>query len=328
MNRIFIVTTLATALFLMASQAFAANDMVRSGQNIVVEEGETVKNVVVIGGSVKVKGNAKDVVAIGGRIDVQGQIRNAVAIGGSARVSGKTRDVAAIGGNVYLEAGAEVKDVLSIGGHIVTDSTAIISGDVMEVGNIQGLKAILPPIARRAFTPEGRDKISGFLFFAKIIYKITVALVVIALGALLMIFFLRHIESISHNARNSIWQSVLIGLFGLICVGPLMVLIGITIIGIPLVPLVGLAAFVAMFLGYIAVTLVIGKEIPLKIKGKSPILELAIGAIILALVNQIPYLGWLTLSAAIALGFGAVLTSKFGTVRIETVRENGEAQAS
>ena len=145
----------------------------------------------------------------------------------------------------------------------------------------------------------------------------------IALGALLITFLPRHVENVSYTLRNSIWQSVLIGLCGLICIVPLMVVIGITIIGIPLLPLIGLVAFVAMFLGYIAVTLVIGKEIPLKIKEKSPILELAIGAIILALVNQIPYLGWLTLSAAIALGFGAVLTSKFGTVR-----ENGEAQAS
>ncbi len=144
----------------------------------------------------------------------------------------------------------------------------------------------------------------------------------IALGALLITFLPRHVENVSYTLRNSLWQSVLIGLCGLICIVPLMVLIGITIIGIPLLPLIGLAASVAMFLGYIAITLVIGKEIPLKIKEKSPILELAIGLIMLTLVNQIPYFGWFTLSVALVLGFGAVLTSKFGTVRTEEVREN------
>ena len=57
-------------------------------------------------------------------------------------------------------------------------------------------------------------------------------------------------------------------------------------------------------------------------------MELAIGLIILALVNHIPYLGWFTLSSALVLGFGAVLTSKFGTVRTEEVKENGETQVS
>ncbi len=81
--------------------------------SLTVEEHESVREVVVIGGSLEVLGEIDgDAVAVGGSVDVQGEVEGSVtAVGGSVSLSPEAvvdGDVAAIGGAVHRELGAEV----------------------------------------------------------------------------------------------------------------------------------------------------------------------------------------------------------------------------
>ncbi len=79
-------------------------EIVRMGQDVVIEAGETVEEVVVIGGD----------------LEVRGQVEG---------------DAVAVGGSVMLGPGAMVGgDAVSVGGSLDIDPGAIVEGDEVEVG--------------------------------------------------------------------------------------------------------------------------------------------------------------------------------------------------
>ena len=93
------------------------------GSSVTVNENETVREVVVIGGNVKVHG------------EVRG---DAAAVGGSTWVDGVVRGSAiSVGGSVNLSPGAVVRgDVVSVGGGINGLDQAEVHGEVVEVAFI------------------------------------------------------------------------------------------------------------------------------------------------------------------------------------------------
>lgn len=90
---------------------------------------------------------ANDKVRFGGDVvvDEGTEVKDAVAVGGSVTVNGKVRDSAvAVGGSVILGRNAVVgKDVVSVGGAVKQEQGSKIHGDVVEV-NIPGVSAIIP----------------------------------------------------------------------------------------------------------------------------------------------------------------------------------------
>jgi hypothetical protein len=164
-------------------------------------------------------------------------------------------------------------------------------------------------------------QLAGALAAAKvvigIIYKIIVVLVLLALGALVVTFLPTRFDAIARTVRHDPWRSAGVGVLGFLCIVPLMILVAITLIGIPLIPLIGIAIVVSIFLGYLAVSATIGRELPLDAKWKTTFWTLALGIVILTLVNAIPFIGWLTWMATMVVGFGATLLSRFGRVQRE-----------
>ncbi len=102
---------------------------------------------------------------------------------------------------------------------------------------------------------------------------------------------------------------------------PLMILLAITIIGIPLVIIEILFLALAGILGYSGITLLIGERIIGAASGKTtnPLGAVAIGVLIVGLIGLVPIIGGLISLTVFILAIGAVLVTRFGSHDPEVV---------
>jgi hypothetical protein len=108
------------------------------------------------------------------------------------------------------------------------------------------------------------------------------------------------------------WKSTLTRLLGIAATPVLVLLLVVTIIGIPLVAVVALLVLAAGVLGFTALSFHVGRSLPLRVQQSAWVLQLAIGTAIVVLVTQIPIVGGLAWIAAALITFGAALRSRFG----------------
>lgn len=254
---------------------------------------------------------ARDVVALRGSIKVEAgaQVRDAVAVLGSVILEpgAQAREAVAIGGDVRLQAGAEVeKDAVSVGGDIVRDAGAEIGGDEVSVG-VPALSGLATLAGSRALF--GRHE-SPVLLVGQTLAKY---LVYFALGLLALALFPRRVDAVSSSFTAHPWKSVFTGLLGVVVLPLLAVLLIATVIGIPLVPVLGIIVLAAGVMGFTALAFYIGRALPLRLERGTSVLQLAIGTAIVVLITAIPLLGWMAWVAAALLTFGAVLRSRFGS---------------
>ncbi len=106
----------------------ASPDAVQMGRRLVVEEGRHVGDAVCVGCAIEVHGTVdRDAVAFGGSITVypNGQVR---------------RDAVSVGGSLHLQEGASVsRDALAIGGHVQRDPAAFVGRETHQQSFIPGL---------------------------------------------------------------------------------------------------------------------------------------------------------------------------------------------
>ncbi len=132
------------------------------------------------------------------------------------------------------------------------------------------------------------------------------------IGALFLAFLPKPVERMRNVINSQPWNTLLIGVLGLSVLFGLVPITGLTIVGIPLLPFLFLAIIVLWTLGYllggysVAMWLwnAFGGEEPQKIISKLLVLAAAITAI--AILNFIPFIGWLVNYALVLLGLGAM----------------------
>jgi hypothetical protein len=267
----------------------------------------------VVHGDVVVHANqpARDIVAIRGSIKVEpgAEVRDAVAVLGSVLLEpgARAREVVAIGGDVRLGPGAMVdQDAVSVGGDVVRDAGAEIGGEEVSVGvpALSGLAGIVG--SRMMF---GREHSPVFVV-AQTLAKF---LVYFALGLLALSLFPRRVDAVSASFTIHPWKSVFTGLLGVVVLPLLTILLVATIIGIPLVAVLGLLVLAAGILGFTALAFHIGRALPIELKRGTIVLQLALGTAIVVLVTAIPFLGGMAWVAAALLVFGAALRSRLGS---------------
>jgi hypothetical protein len=250
---------------------------------------------------------AKDRVRIGGDVVVEKgmTVKDAVAVGGNVTVNGVVNESAvAVGGSVFLGPNAIVrKDVVAVGGVIQKGEGARIGGDIVEL-SIPGLAAIMP------FFME--ETSFGWL----VAFEIITFAGLLALALLIVALLPGPFDLISNSVRQNTLKVVLCGILGAIVVIPLAIFLVITVIGIPLVVLEVVLVGCAMFVGYIAMALLIGDRIAAALKrpGLNILWMTSIGLVILWVIGWVPFLGPTVKSAATVLGFGAVLVTIFSSL--------------
>ncbi len=282
-----------------------------------------------------------EVVNIGGGVDVPADTMvegDVVAIGGSADVKGYVKGtVVAIGGNVYARPGSTIDgDAVAIGGTVVKEGDAHLGGSLVNGPLLPGglISRIVKGLADqegahwfviwpfRVLRPLGRagQFLSNLLFWAIV-------------TGILVLLFPRRLEVMAGALPEAPGRAAAYGIGGffvtsagtvmaLMVGAALCVILAMTVIGIPLIPVVGiglvglilLLPFLAL-LGTVAVWLSLGRAAAARTGLREPrtIWAALLGLLIIAIPTVIPGLGPLIGVTLLVFGFGVALMTGMGS---------------
>jgi len=93
---------------------------------------------------------------------------------------------------------------------------------------------------------------------------------------------------------------------------PVLFLLAVTIIGIPLIPVVVMLLIAVLLFGVTVSALWLGERIPILGENKTPLKAVALGSAVFVIVGLIPRIGTLAIFLAALVAAGATLLSRFG----------------
>jgi hypothetical protein len=281
-------------------------EVLQLGGAVEIAEGEEAQDAVVIFGDVHVRGTVRgDLVVVFGRATVDGEVRGSlvapfsrIAIGSAARIGG---DLVAVLGELNVDPAAQ------IGGQRIDFSVTLLEEHLpaMEAGKVwitQGLLWARP-------LPHQAGWWWGFALGCAVLYF------------LLALIFPRPLALCVGALEIRPVAAFFLGLLVLVMVGPVLLMLAATGIGLLVVPFVLAALLVAFLFGKVAVAQYLGRELGRQLGVKFlmvPLAALLIGIGILYLVYMVPLLGLLVWSLTGMLGIGAASIALFGAFRIET----------
>lgn len=304
---------------------------------------------VILGSSLHVKEDeaVQDVVVMGGTLTVDGTVDgDAVVIGGAGTVNGEvTGDFVVVGGPAKLGPDAHIHgDVAAVGGPLVRAEGSVVDGQVSQTQL---------PLAGKWWSGWARDwarqqphpinAISPFWRVTRIFYTVTRYLVIVLLAMLLMLVARRPMERAAARVTREPWRAGVVGLLAEVLLLPVtilvIILLAVSIIGIPLlilVPFALLALAFGAFFGYCAAAWALGRWLRGRLNWNisDAYMQLLLGFATLAVLTvfgRLIHIGPMTPIAILFLivgavlnylawtaGFGAVLMSRFGTVGPDT----------
>ncbi len=266
----------------------------------------------------------EDIQMVAGNVQVDGRLTGSVSLAaGQIEVGPAGR----IDGSVHLAMGQViVQPGGSIGGSVVLSGRAPQSSLSCPRGGLTC--AVRGTVAHSVTIHPGRDFMYGHPSGSRLLramapwigwlwfgFHVLSWLGMLALGLPVAALWPNAVEATALQMRRDPGRSVLVGLATAVLALPALLLVSITIIGLP-VAFAAAAGLVAVwFFGYIAVWQLAGSA-TLARAGRAeahPLLSLAAGSILLFLAGWIPVLGGLVWLAASCLGIGATLLTRFGT---------------
>ena len=261
-------------------------------------------------------------------------VRNAVVIGGDIQVDGRIeRDLVVVGGSVTLN-GEIGGDLVLVGGKLITGPDAMVERkgiliggpfDIASSGTFDDDLFQFPLPGLFSFL-SGIKLWAGHCVILMRPFAPAVAWTMILAGLLVLINFLTLIllgsavdQSVKVLAPKPI-SAFFVGLLGLILLGPLLVLVTATGVGLLLVPFVLCAIIAAIVVGKVAVYTTLGQRIGHRAGahwGNASIPAFFVGSILMFLIYLVPFLGGLALGVVIPLAFGSTLLAGIQMFRTE-----------
>jgi hypothetical protein len=275
-----ILAFLATICLIFAGNALAQTDininntnLIRFGGSVTVPENQVVENALAFGGSVTVFPNAKVV------------------------------DTAiAFGGDVILKKGARVDgDAYSFGGKIVQEPGAIVSGERATFSDRHGMMYGVN---------GGRSSFFVHYFFSAI-FRISSAVVSAIIGLIILHSSPQFLPSLATQLRQHPGLTALWGIGAIVSFVFVTVFLAITLIGIPLIPLLSLTAVVTALVGSLGVAFFVGQALVGK-GDRSLQQQFLVGLAILTVLALIPFFGGLAVFLINLFGLGVILLWQFG----------------
>lgn len=148
-------------------------------------------------------------------------------------------------------------------------------------------------------------------------HSLLTALALAALGALVVVFMPNQARLISETAQKSALPSLGVGCLTVLAALPLFVLLLVLIVTIPAALLLPFALTLAWLFGWIALGWLIGDKVLQAVQAReslrAPIVAVALGVLLLALLGAVPVIGWLVALGVGLIGLGAVILTRFGT---------------
>jgi hypothetical protein len=282
-------------------------DRVVLGDNLTIGRDEVVGDLVVMGGSAEVLGHVSgDVSVFGGSLHVRE----------GGHVFG---DVATFGGSVSLAQGSRVDGDLSVlGGSVDRNDKAIVGGHSKGGGqHEEGDEAERPTQARHSLSFQSAAGTVGG--------AITRTALLFAFGAVLWALAGRRVERLQDEVAARPMRSFAIGVVGMIAAALALVVLCVTVIGIPIALV---AALVSVFGAYAGVCAALSTAGALLVRHRtsSPYVHLALGCAAYLLLSSIPFVGQFVTAAVALIGFGALVATRgAGLIRRRRIAAGGEA---
>lgn len=262
-------------------------------------------------------------------------VDSAVATGGNLIVRGRVRnDAVSIGGNVTLKPGAHVDgDAVALGGKVSVERGAVLKGNRTSFGgSFSGLLKAISKSKGKRIVVHGDDeesdghpsshhnsdddhghphKDSENWFFGA-----GGALMRGFLGFLLCLMFAgfvpERLSEVREMLRRRPQYAGFVGLLIGLCFIPLLAFLTLTLVGIPLVPVVAVLFVVAMSMGYVVLAQWIGEKLPIFVNRKTPLAIAALGTATITFFDFIPYLGFISITIACLFAAGGTILTRYG----------------
>jgi hypothetical protein len=292
----------------------------RSGDQVVLRE-ETDDDVVVSGGLVQLDAPVGSLMAAGGSVVVNAPVRgDVVAAGGSIHIN------APVGGKVFLAGGTVVinatiaRNALVYAGNVEITPESVIGGDavisggtVTHRGEVRGTLSVSSQEFSRTggagtvhFVPthERPGTLGGMFSLALLFFSIGL----MVLGLVLIRVAPGPFFSTVKMVREQPLVKGVVGLAGILGGIVLVVLLAVTIIGLP-IALLGIFGWCCgLLLSTLFVSAALGQALAGGMNWNLREWQVfIIGFVILQLLFRVPYLGLVILAAAACLGFGALI---------------------
>jgi cytoskeletal protein CcmA (bactofilin family) len=344
------------------ARASIGDTRLSAGDEVILDE-PIDGNAFAAAGRVEVRGRVRRSAFItGGDVAVMGPIgRNLFAAGGDVRIESEVDGrVRAAGGKIRVAKGARLNDSATFaGGSIEVDGeirerlrafgeTIIINGTIGGDVELAGESIRIGPDARIAGRVEYRTggdievdpaaQVSGGVMEvdrekkwlrkvghgAAIAGGITVSLGMVLIGALLILAMPRFSREAAGNVQSRPLQSLGMGCVMLIGVPFAIIVLLITIIGIPLAILLGFAYAMLLLLGYLIAAIFVGDFVLGKVSTAKldsvwwRALFMFLALIALAIVKQLPLIGGLAVFLLFLAGIGAFTMRSWQGFRQDT----------
>ncbi|MGI6367455.1 MAG: hypothetical protein ACOX2L_03695 [Anaerolineae bacterium] len=293
-----------------------SGDITLYGDELLIESGQThIGNVTLLGGSVKIAEGGSlvgDLLVVRGKAEIAGTVSGTVvAIAGETLLHSTSvidGDLVYSGGRVRQSPGSTLRGDL-VGG----PGAWTLPGGFLEEEQVDRLPEEETPMGPPLVSAQATEEPDGFARALKGVLRFVGGLVFMAaFGVLLLSVVPGPVTHVSEVIREHPLPAVGVGLLTLIAAAILVPLLTILIVTIPLAFLIVLAGVAAGLVGWVAVALQVGQFI-LSSSGVSRMVKAIAGIVVLALVSNIPCLGFLVSLGAVAWGIGAVVLTRFGT---------------
>ena len=294
----------------------AAKDLYAVGGTVVIR-GSIAEDLTAAGFSLrtesgsKTQGNAR---LLGNSVSIEGPVEGALSVMG--------RDVilnAAIKGDVRILA-----QTLSFGPDAAVNGTLTYSTeDKMAVPErVAAAERVVFEKPSGARIWEGWDEIGKDVpvlpTFVSLMFGFVISLLFfLVLGALMLGFMPKRLSQMRRSIAAAPGQTILLGVIGLSMLFGMVPILALTIVGLPFVPIVLLAIVVVWTLGYalgaysVAMRLWAGLGGSPDPSSAARLLVLAAAFIGVALLNFIPFVGWVVNYTLVLLGIGAMTNVLF-----------------
>lgn len=254
------------------------------------------------------------VTVYGGSVEIEGTVTQDLRVyGGSVDITGTVgHDVAVYGGSVHLhEHGVVGHDVTVVGGSFDRDEGARVGHDVKQEGGagfLPSLPGILPLPVLPQFVPFGG--LRGFDFGFGIVFSIGVVLLALLLQVLLPAQVATTRDALEDRPFASLGFGCLTAVAGVL----VSLLLGITVLLLPVSVAIAVAMGLAWLLGLAGAIALIGSRLTAALHVRAdPVPTLLLGGALVAVLVNVPILGGIFGLVIGSMAVGAVVLTRFGT---------------
>jgi cytoskeletal protein CcmA (bactofilin family) len=268
------VIALLVFCWVLPASAFAAGPKERIVivGDVLVDRGQTTKDVVVADGDITVRGTVDgDVVAANGDVAIRGHV---------------TGDVVTFAGTTTLGRRAQVDGDVAYG-----DKKPRVAPRAQIGGKVKKFKA---------------EDVGGGAIALRIGLWLAVTISALVLGLILLALFPKAADAVARTAKARTGRSFLVGVLLFVLIPIIGVIALITVIGIPLGAGLLLAMLPIYGLAYTASAFVVGRLVS---KQGARILAFIIGLVVLRVLALVPFLGGIVWFLATILGLGALFVA-------------------